>query len=92
MRSQGNVYLYKLNADTLSKLNQSLFSPQQMASWTIRAEAWEEKVFKNYFDGDYIKKRSPSKIIKDLIVIIYGCRLNVRLPELTKLLTKNLRK
>ncbi len=70
MRSQGNAHLYRLNADTLSELNQSLFSPQQMASWTqdIRAEAWEEKVIKNYFDGDRLKEIPASRKKRQVIL------------------------
>ena len=56
MRSQGNTHFYQLNVDTLSNLNKSLLNPEQLSSWTqnIPADAWEEKVLKNYLDGDQI--------------------------------------
>ncbi len=70
MRSQGNTHLYKLNADTLSNLNKSLFSREQMASWTkdIHAEAWEDKVLKSYINGDRLTEIPASRKKRQVIL------------------------
>ena len=70
MRSQGNTHLYKLNGDTLSSLNKSLFTSEQMANWTkdIPAEAWEEKVLRNYLSGDRIVE-IPASRKKRLVIL-----------------------
>lgn len=63
MRSQGNTHLYKLNRDTLSSLNKSLFTSEQMANWIedIPTEAWEEKVLRNYLNSDRILEIPASR-------------------------------
>ena len=63
MRSQGNTHLYKLNGETLSNLNKSLFTSKQMANWTkdISPEAWEEKVLRSYLDGDRLREIPASR-------------------------------
>ena len=70
MRSQGNTHFYKLNADTLVDLNKSLFSPEQMASWTkdIKIDAWSEKVLQNYLNGDRLKE-IPASRKKRLVIL-----------------------
>lgn len=63
MRSQGNTHFYQLNVDTLSNLNKSLFSPEQMASWTddIPVSAWSAKVLQDYLNGDRLKEIPASR-------------------------------
>ncbi len=63
MRSLGNTHLYKLNGETLSSLNKSLFTSKQMANWTkdISSCAWEEKVLRSYLDGDQIREIPASR-------------------------------
>ena len=63
MRSLGNAHLYKLNGETLSSLNKSLFTSKQMANWTkdISSSAWEEKVLRSYLDGDQIREIPASR-------------------------------
>ncbi|MEM8778865.1 MAG: metalloregulator ArsR/SmtB family transcription factor [Cyanobacteria bacterium P01_G01_bin.49] len=70
MRSQGNTHLYKLNVDTLSGLNKSLFTSEQMANWIedIPAEAWEEKVLRSYINGDRIIE-IPASRKKRLVIL-----------------------
>lgn len=72
MRSLGNTHLYQLNADTLRDLNKSLFSPEQMASWTqdIPTSAWEEKVLQNYLNGDRLKE-IPASRKKRLVILMW---------------------
>ena len=63
MRALGNTHLYKLNGETLSSLNKSLFTSKQMANWTkdISSSAWEEKVLRSYLDGDQIREIPASR-------------------------------
>lgn len=70
MRSQGNTHLYKLNSDTLSKLNKSLFSPEQMVSWSqnTHPEAWEAKVLKNYLKSDRLVGLPASRKKRQVIL------------------------
>ena len=70
MRSQGNTHFYQLNKDTLVNLNKSLFSPEQMASWTknVPVDAWSSKVLKNYLNGDRLKE-IPASRKKRLVIL-----------------------
>ncbi len=70
MRSLGNTHLYKLNAETLSNLNKSLLSPEQMASWTrdVPTDAWSEKVLQNYLNGERLKE-IPASRKKRLVIL-----------------------
>ena len=70
MRSQGNTHFYQLNRDTLASLNKSLFSSEQMASWTkdIKADAWSDKVLQNYLNGDRLKE-IPASRKKRLVIL-----------------------
>ncbi|MGL5940437.1 MAG: metalloregulator ArsR/SmtB family transcription factor [Waterburya sp.] len=70
MRSHGNTHFYKLNGDTLSNLNKSLFTSEQMANWTkdIPVEAWESKVLKSYINSDKITE-IPASRKKRLVIL-----------------------
>ena len=70
MRTLGNTHLYKLNRDTLSSLNKSLFTSEQMANWTkdISAQAWSEKVLKSYLEGERILE-IPASRKKRLVIL-----------------------
>lgn len=70
MRSQGNTHFYQLNTNTLTSLNKSLFSSEQMASWTkdIPKLAWSEKVLQNYLNGDRLKE-IPASRKKRLVIL-----------------------
>ncbi|MGL4338201.1 MAG: metalloregulator ArsR/SmtB family transcription factor [Turicibacter sp.] len=70
MRSHGNTHFYQLNGDTLSNLNKSLFTSEQMANWTkdIPVEAWESKVLKSYINSDKITE-IPASRKKRLIIL-----------------------
>ena len=70
MRSQGNTHFYQLNRNTLTNLNKSLFSPEQMASWTkdLQVDAWSEKVLQNYLSGDRLKE-IPASRKKRLVIL-----------------------
>jgi predicted transcriptional regulator len=70
MRSLGNTHFYKLNSDTLSNLNKSLFTSEQMANWIedIPAQAWEEKVLRSYLNSDRITE-IPASRKKRLVIL-----------------------
>ena len=70
MRSQSNTHFYQLNRNTLTNLNKSLFSPEQMASWTkdLQVDAWSEKVLQNYLRGDRLKE-IPASRKKRLVIL-----------------------
>ena len=70
MRSQGNTHLYRLNTETLTRLNKSLFTPEQMASWTknIPTQAWEEKVLKSYINSDRLVELPASRKKRQVIL------------------------
>ncbi|MDJ0635819.1 MAG: metalloregulator ArsR/SmtB family transcription factor [Xenococcaceae cyanobacterium MO_188.B29] len=70
MHPEGNTHLYSLNSDTLSQLNKSVFTTEQMATWTkdITTEAWEEKVLKNYVENDRLIK-IPASRKKRLVIL-----------------------
>ena len=70
MRSQGNSHFYQLNRNTLTNLNKSLFSPEQMASWTkdLQVDAWSEKVLQNYLSDDRLKE-IPASRKKRLVIL-----------------------
>lgn len=92
MRSQGNTHLYYLNADTLTNLNKSLFSPEQMASWTknIPKSAWSEKVLQNYLNGDRLKELPASRkkrlVILEWLVSKFELKRAYSEPEVNQIL------
>ena len=70
MRPEGNTHFYCLNSETLSQLNKSVFTTEQMATWAkdVTPEAWEEKVLKNYIEGNRIIK-IPASRKKRLVIL-----------------------
>lgn len=54
MRPEGNTHLYRLNTEALRELNKAMFTEDQMVSLVeqVKPEAWEDKVLKNFLDGD----------------------------------------
>ena len=46
MRAEGTTHLYRLNSETLHRLNRELFTPEQVASIAdnVAGESWERKV------------------------------------------------
>ena len=70
MRPEGNTHFYSLNSEALSQLNKSVFTTEQMATWAkdVTPEAWEEKILKNYLEGDRITK-IPASRKKRLVIL-----------------------
>jgi DNA-binding transcriptional ArsR family regulator len=70
MRAEGNVRLYRLNRAALNALNQRMFSLEQITAFSedIDADAFEQKVFKDYFEDGQLKQ-IPTKQKKLLVVL-----------------------
>ena len=51
MRAEGPTHLYRLNGETLHRLNRELFTPEQVASIAdnVAGESLERRVLKTYF-------------------------------------------
>jgi DNA-binding transcriptional ArsR family regulator len=59
MRPDGNTHLYQLNTEALQDISKEIFTPDKMASLVgdVEGEAWENKVLKNYIEGDGAPRR-----------------------------------
>ncbi|MCF2148829.1 metalloregulator ArsR/SmtB family transcription factor [Desmonostoc muscorum LEGE 12446] len=64
MRPEGNSRLYQLDSDALQSISKQIFTPEQMASLIkdVDTEAWENKVLKNYFEGDVFDNNSVQRL------------------------------
>ncbi|WP_445635692.1 Metalloregulator ArsR/SmtB family transcription factor [Nostoc sp. DSM 114161] len=64
MRPEGNSRLYQLDSDALQSISKQIFTPEQIASLIdeVDTEAWENKVLKNYFDGDVFDNNSVQRL------------------------------
>src|ERR1700682_2863119 len=53
MRAEGNVHIYRLEADVLHALSRDVFSLERMVALAddVEAEAWERKVLRDFFEG-----------------------------------------
>jgi DNA-binding transcriptional ArsR family regulator len=58
MRVEGTAHFYRLNGETLQRLNRELFTPEQVASIAdnVEGEGWERKVLKTYFEDGRLTK------------------------------------
>ncbi|MBC1237889.1 MULTISPECIES: metalloregulator ArsR/SmtB family transcription factor [Nostoc] len=78
MRPEGNSRLYQLDSNVLQSISKQIFTPEQIASLIndVDTEAWENKVLKNYFDGDVFDnscvqhlKEIPASRKKRLVIL-----------------------
>jgi len=78
MRPKGNSRLYQLDSNVLQSISKQIFTPEQIASLIndVDTEAWENKVLKNYFDGDVFDnscvqhlKEIPASRKKRLVIL-----------------------
>lgn len=65
----GNVRVYRLNVQFLEKMSKDLFSQERLADLadTIVGDAWEQKVLRNFLDGQRIKA-IPAQYKKQLVL------------------------
>ena len=70
MHADGNTHLYRLNCDTLQKMNKDIFTPRQMSVMVqdVSADAWERKVLNAFLDGDQIKTIPVSRKKRQVIL------------------------
>jgi len=78
MRPEGNSRLYQLDSNVLQSISKQIFTPEQIDSLIndVDTEAWENKVLKNYFDGDVFDnscvqhlKEIPASRKKRLVIL-----------------------
>jgi hypothetical protein len=70
MRSEGTTHLYRLNGETLRRLNRELFTPEQVASIAenVASESWERKVLDTYFEDGRLTKIPDTRKKRDVIL------------------------
>ncbi|MEH2317222.1 DUF2087 domain-containing protein [Nostoc sp.] len=70
MRPEGNSRLYQLDSEALQSISKEIFTPEKIASLieNVDTEAWESKVLKNYFEGEYLKE-IPASRKKRLVIL-----------------------
>lgn len=70
MRPDGNTHLYQLDSEALQSISKEIFTPDNMASLVTDVEggAWENKVLKNYLDGNLIQE-IPASRKKRLVIL-----------------------
>src|ERR1700737_3322747 len=63
MRAEGNVHVYRLDADALRALSRDVFSLERMAALAddVEAEAWQRKVLRDFFEGERLKEIPASR-------------------------------
>lgn len=87
MRPDGNTHLYQLNNEALQELNKAMFTPGQMATLIdeVKGEAWEDKVLRNFLEGERLKE-IPASRKKRLVILQWLARQfepEVTYPERT---------
>ncbi|MBV9227776.1 MAG: metalloregulator ArsR/SmtB family transcription factor [Chloroflexi bacterium] len=70
MRSDGNTHYYWLNSETLRKSNKQWLTPEKVASLVdeVEGDAWERKVFKDFFEGNRLKEIPASRKKRSVIL------------------------
>jgi hypothetical protein len=85
MRAEGTAHYYRLNSETLYRLNRELFTPEQVASIADNVEgaSWERKVLKTYFQGGQLTKIPDTRKKRDVILRWLATQFEqgVRYPE-----------
>lgn len=70
MRPEGNTHLYQLDSEALQSISKEIFTPDNMASLVadVDSVAWENKILKNYLDGESIEE-IPASRKKRLVIL-----------------------
>jgi predicted transcriptional regulator len=70
MRPEGNIHVYKLNAEALRNSNKQLLSLEKLASLVddVEADAWERKVLGDFFEGMQLKEIPASRKKRSVIL------------------------
>jgi hypothetical protein len=85
MRAEGTTHRYRLKRETLQRLNQDLFTPEQVVSIAenVVGEPWERKVLQTYLIGDQLTKIPETRKKRDVILNWLATQFEegVRYPE-----------
>jgi hypothetical protein len=85
MHTDGNTHLYRLNPEGLQAMNKNIFSTEKMAALVgeVEYDTWEQKVFKNYREGDRLKEIPASRKKREVILkwLVNQFEEGVRYPE-----------
>lgn len=70
MRADGNTHWYSLQGERLATMNREFMNTQQLASFVEHSaeEAWEQKVIRDFFNGDQLKE-IPASRRKRLVIL-----------------------
>ena len=70
MRPEGNTHLYQLDSEALQSISKEIFTPDNMASLVadVDSVAWENKILKNYLNGESIEE-IPASRKKRLVIL-----------------------
>ena len=94
MRAEGNVHLYRLEADTLRGLSRQVLALDQMVALAddVDAEAWQHKVLRDFFEGERLKEIPASRKKREVVLRWLASQLPVdvryREVEVNKLLQR----
>jgi hypothetical protein len=70
LRVDGNMHLYRLDADALRALSLDVFSQERMAALAddVEGDAWERKVVRDFFEGERLKQIPASRKKRDVVL------------------------
>ncbi|MBV9894720.1 MAG: metalloregulator ArsR/SmtB family transcription factor [Chloroflexi bacterium] len=70
LRVDGNVHWYRLDEDALRSLGREVLSVERVSSFAddIKAEVWEKKVLRDFFDGEQLKEIPASRKKREVIL------------------------
>jgi predicted transcriptional regulator len=70
MRAEGNVHLYRLEADALRDLSRQVLALDQITALArdVDAEAWQQKVLRDFFEGERLKEIPASRKKREVVL------------------------
>jgi hypothetical protein len=70
MRAEGNLHVYRLDAEALRALAREVLSQDRMAALAddVEAEAWQRKVLRDFFEGERLKEIPASRKKRDVVL------------------------
>jgi hypothetical protein len=70
MRAEGNLHLYRLEADRLRGLSRHVLALDQMVARAdnVDAAAWQRKVLRDFFDGERLKEIPASRKKREVVL------------------------
>lgn len=70
MRLEGNTHHYRLDGEALRALNRDLLTPDKLVRATsdVAGEAWEQKVLRDFFEGERLKEIPASRKKREVVL------------------------